>query len=372
MIILTKQTIDLPDWLPDGSLLDHGNLLVLPGAWQKPAATEFAAAQAMVESQIASDCEYLAFPWATMIDSLERQTGVAFPLARCLYESRLRKDRSVSKRATVCQHIHAGKYIELFEAVGITDLFWSHATREERAIHDVRIHPFPLYPAQALERSDAGGDRKYLANFIGAYNPQIYLTDIREIIFRHAGQDDDLLIIARDQWHYERAVYGEQIHQQQRDEQQLRTERSREVEYKEAIRSSWFTLCPSGSGPNSIRIYESLCAGSIPIVFAESLRLAGPESLWRRAALFAPETSAGFAEIIETARRTSLEERAEMIRAGKQLYDLIRPESYDRLVVPCLSESGREPETEPENRGPGARSPVTDRAEPTQGDENGI
>ena len=42
---------------------------------------------------------------------------------------------------------------------------------------------------------------------------------------------------------------------------------------------SKFTLCPSGSGPNSIRFWEALGAGSIPVLLADTLEL--PENkLW--------------------------------------------------------------------------------------------
>ena len=32
-------------------------------------------------------------------------------------------------------------------------------------------------------------------------------------------------------------------------------------------------MCPSGSGPNSIRFWESLAVGSIPVLLSDSLEL---------------------------------------------------------------------------------------------------
>ena len=37
--------------------------------------------------------------------------------------------------------------------------------------------------------------------------------------------------------------------------------------------NSKYTLCPSGSGPNSIRLWESLACGSIPIILSDTLDL---------------------------------------------------------------------------------------------------
>jgi hypothetical protein len=45
---------------------------------------------------------------------------------------------------------------------------------------------------------------------------------------------------------------------------------------------SKFTLCPSGSGPNSIRFWEALACGSIPILLSDTLQLPYHE-LWDKA-----------------------------------------------------------------------------------------
>ena len=43
--------------------------------------------------------------------------------------------------------------------------------------------------------------------------------------------------------------------------------------------NSRYSLCPSGSGPNSIRFWESLAVGSIPVLMADTLELPSHE-LW--------------------------------------------------------------------------------------------
>ena len=51
---------------------------------------------------------------------------------------------------------------------------------------------------------------------------------------------------------------------------------------------SRYSLCPSGSGPNSIRFWESLAYGSIPILLADTLELPKHE-LWEKAIIRIPE-----------------------------------------------------------------------------------
>ena len=53
-------------------------------------------------------------------------------------------------------------------------------------------------------------------------------------------------------------------------------------QYELYLIDSKFSLCPSGSGPNSIRFWESLAYGSIPVLLADTLELPKHE-LWEDA-----------------------------------------------------------------------------------------
>jgi hypothetical protein len=63
------------------------------------------------------------------------------------------------------------------------------------------------------------------------------------------------------------------------------------------VQRSVFALCPSGSGPNSIRLWEALGYGAIPVILADRLWLPGDAELWQQAALFVPETEAAVAAL---------------------------------------------------------------------------
>lgn len=57
---------------------------------------------------------------------------------------------------------------------------------------------------------------------------------------------------------------------------------SKTEKYNQVLLDSRYSLCPSGSGPNSIRLWESLACGAIPVLLADTLDLPEHE-LWDKA-----------------------------------------------------------------------------------------
>jgi hypothetical protein len=315
-----------------------GNWVAFPHYWQIPAATEKAAFESVVESgALQANVLYVGYPWATLIDALRRRSRKLPQLLHGLkaLAELLRERQRGCVVVTVAQHIHARQFIQLFCALGITDVCWSHAVHGDAGDQRVAIHPFPLFPAQASVPASAGErgrSRRYLANFIGAFSPGLYLSNVRDVIFADAGSCSDLLILKRDAWHFDRSVYLEQMHGISATSAQSQREATEAREYLDAIRDSWFTLCPTGSGPNSIRLFESLALGSIPILLTQSLRLPGPDALWRRSVLMEEDSEQGYRRALERARAMSLSERQAMIAAGEELFAIVRPSRFAHLV----------------------------------------
>lgn len=315
------------------------NIISYPFHWQVPAKTEKAAYESVIKVEKRADFEYVGFPWATLIDGLRGDARTTAELLKALGDVIEVGRTDGVRRVTVAQHIHASRFIELFKSCGITDVFWSHATHELLSLDGIRFHAFPLFPAQTPERQPGAliSKRKYLANFIGAYNPHVYLTNVREAIFEDESKYSDVLIIKRDAWHFDRAVYEEQIGGRSAQADRLAVEEKHADEYLQAIEDSWFTLCPSGSGPNSIRIFESLCIGSIPIILTQSLRLPGSENLWKSAALIEDDSVEGYNRAVAIARNTTIEHRKEMLRAGVKLLSQIGPSNYFGIIDSKIS-----------------------------------
>lgn len=323
--------------------MQRGRIIAWPAAWQVPAATEKAAFESILRLAGDIDFDYVGFAWATLIDGLRNDAAVTGELLRALASIRgALEARPPARRVTAAQHIHASRFPEFFLACGVTDLFFSHARVDQTELHGMRVHAFPLFPAQTpdgIEEGDVHRPRRYLANFVGAYNPKVYLTDVRAHIFADAGLPD-LLIVARDTWHFDRAVYAEQMRGQTADAARLAIEAQHKAEYLEAIRSSTFTLCPSGSGPNSIRIGESLALGSIPIILTRILALPGDRARWEAACLFEEDSADGYRRALDRARAMKPDEIRARQAATRDLFAMVGPVAYGRLIVDCLRGSG--------------------------------
>jgi hypothetical protein len=276
------------------------DLIAFDSLWQTPAKTELHAFEQLKKiDDLDHSYAYLAFPWATYIDFL--QTGKPMPeeLVKGYHEIK-KKAREVSKSKqiiTVCQHIYASRYPSIFKACNISRIFWTHCTLQNSEIEGIEIKPFPLYSVQQpgnldIQQQKFISERQYKLSFIGAYDPRYYPTKIREEIFKIKDFNrSDFLVIARENWHFQEEVYSKQISGQELEEKIKIRKEEQSVEYKKALLESIFSLCPSGSGPNSIRLWETLAFNSIPIIFSDTMALPGKIQDWIEAALFMPEKS---------------------------------------------------------------------------------
>lgn len=226
----------------------------------------------------------------------------------------------------MCQHIWALEHLELFHRAGITDLFWSHAVRGVTLISGIRLHPFPLYPVRCATHPPTSpllppAQRPLLYIFQGAYAPRLYLTPVRDWLLELPPRPDALLE-RRQEWHYEQAVYREQVQGQAADAARHAQLSGEASAYATTLQRSCFALCPSGSGPNSIRLWEALGYGAIPVILSDQLQLPGPAELWEAAALMVPETQAAVAALPSQleALAADPERLLAMQQAGQELW----------------------------------------------------
>lgn len=259
--------------------------------WQFPAITEqHAFRQARLYLPDSPDVLYVAFPWATLFDRMERSPSTSTELLARLQS--WRRDLPEGQyRVTVCQHIHLYKHKQHLVDLGITDVFWSHATKDNQVIPgtSIRVWPFPLYPVHKIE--DASVHRKaYLFSFVGATSNQWYLTDTRKQLDRLIGDHKAGLIKLREKWHFNKVVYDHQVENKVSASDVL-VDNEADVEYKEFLRSSHFALCPAGTGPNSIRLWECVESGIIPVILADTYLPPGNRELWEQGAVFCSENS---------------------------------------------------------------------------------
>lgn len=227
--------------------------------WQKPVITEYQIYQ-LFKKQKNIPINYFAFPWATLIDKKFANNDKI--------KSMLEKYKIENKPCfTVIQHIKFRNLIELIKKIGINYIFTPHKQPLDYKLendYDVKIIAISLYPVQFNKNKIIPiNQRQYLTSFIGQYNQKCYLTDIRLKIFDFFNNLINCYIKRRDEWHYQGIVYRND----------LNINNDNEIEYIDILSQSKFSLCPSGSGPNSIRIWESMSYGSIPVILADTLIL---------------------------------------------------------------------------------------------------
>lgn len=106
------------------------------------------------------------------------------------------------------------------------------------------------------------------------------------------------------------------------------------IRYYQTILESKFVLCPRGAAPSSIRLYEVMELGRVPVVLADAW-IANPLVDWESFAVFVREKDLDTLE----ARLTALEERAEEMgcRARAAWEAHFAPERQFEELVRCLS-----------------------------------
>jgi glycosyltransferase involved in cell wall biosynthesis len=269
------------------------NIIAFDNEWQFPAITEQYAFQQLQKSlgKTNKDVIYFAFPWATLIDLLNNKKPASNILLYALKS--FKKSLKNKKVITVCQHIFMMKYQHLFDEMGVSDIYWTHAIHNQPTTTDYRninIHPFPLFPVQAIGFEDEKdmNSREHLFSFVGARANKWYLTESRNMIIDLLTDSPEGKVIGRDTWHYHKAVYEHQVNKGVSKGTDL-VDKDTTAEFKDILRESVFALCPSGSGPNSIRLWEAMGYGVIPVILADTYLPPGNEKLWEEAVVYCKE-----------------------------------------------------------------------------------
>ena len=221
--------------------------------------TEFDVYKSLKRSPLQTDVNYLAVPWAVLINQ-KRLAGIAAP--------------RLNHGFTVCQHIQYRLILPLLEELGVDTLFSPHVDHDED-----RIRILPL-PHQAVHGICPARQKDLLYSFIGFDSTRRSRSGVRRQIFEMAHPQDSV-VIERKQWHWAsgRMALWNQFRQKQ--------------EYQKILSRSRFSLCPRGTGVSTIRFWESLQAGAIPVLFADEMRLPG-QFAWDSCVIRVPECEARF------------------------------------------------------------------------------
>ncbi|MGD1712190.1 tetratricopeptide repeat protein [Dapis sp. BLCC M172] len=331
--LVAKESLE--SQLPTQNIQKTNNVIAFDEDWQYPAITEkyaFEMAKKYLGAYEYNDSiVYFGFPWATLIDHLVHNKKDRTKAKSLLEQLRSFKEslQKYEKIVTSCQHIRMLTFQNLFFEMGITDIFWSHTVKNQNKLPsypNISLHPFPLYPVQAVDSEPLKTPKKYLYSYVGSRYLDFYLTDSRQKIVDYLSNDPRGLIILRDQWHYNKIVYDYQIYKKAPTSDSL-VDNSKSVEFQQIMKQSVFTLCPSGTGSNSIRLWESISLGSIPVILADTYLPPGNLALWNEATISCPETSEDIKKLPEYLAKINqnnqlLQQKLHALKQLRRMYGL--------------------------------------------------
>ena len=320
--------------------------------WQFPCITEGAAWRVHSNQPVVVDGGiahvYVGLPWATWIDLRHKRAQTPLQDIQIGYQMRLAGARlqRLTRRLTqdgrvrqvrvhtVCQHVYWAEWLPHWQRMGITDLWLSHyqAEKLDAGLQGLTLHPWHLFAVNVEDSARSFGlrvgvspqERRYLASFIGAHMPH-YLSDVR-LKLRTLQNTPGFLINVGDSWHFESVVYGQQIAKGSASPVGQLAEQAAIAEYNRVLSDSVFALCPAGAGPNTLRLWEALAVGAIPVLLGHVPVLPRGGSLpdvdWSEIVLRVPDADISRLPSILTA--VSAEERSMRQKLGMQAYALVK------------------------------------------------
>lgn len=307
-------------------------LYYLENDWQEPVITEKKIYE-IIRETMDPGFNYLAFPWATLIDQLIFGKTELLEQIQFVQNSKMNSTFSL---VTTCQHIYFRRILPIFKKCGVKYLFVSHRIPQDDQLEKeylLKIIPYFIYPLYATPTSLCSTNRKYLCSFKGNINNQHYLTNIRERL-ADLKEFEDCWIEFNHEWFFEKQVYHNQILKKN-----VKIDKEKQTNsYIEILTNSEFSLCPSGSGPNSIRLWESLSYSSIPIILSNHMVLPEIEENWQDVCVFWSEQSC-IKKLYFYLKTIPLEKIQSMKKLGRTIYEkYLFQENFAHLLFQKMAE----------------------------------
>ena len=205
--------------------------------------TEYDAYKLLCAVPLATSLNYLAVPWAPLINE-KRVTH--------FLKLKLRIKNHGRPCFSICQHVKYQSLIPLLKSLHCTVLFTPHASTTDN------FNTVPL-PHVAVHGTAPATTKDIIYSFIGTASSY---PKLRSDLFSMTHLPGAFLK-EREQWHWH-YDNGSSDYLQHTEE------------YRVVLSRSRFSLCPRGFGPSTIRFWESLQAGAIPVLIADAMLL--PES----------------------------------------------------------------------------------------------
>lgn len=186
--------------------------------------TEYNAYKDLTTYQPSIHSNYLAVPWVYLINHNQLNKAPQIKLPNSF---------------TICQHILFDRLLPILKKIGVNVLFSPHVIKDKK-YEGIKILPFPHFPVNGIKP----GKKEIYYSFVGWTS-----HPVREKIFA-MHHPTNCTIIRRNRW-----FAGDP------------------KEYKDILARSRFSLCPRGTGASTVRFWESIEAGAIPILISDEMTL---------------------------------------------------------------------------------------------------
>lgn len=178
---------------------------------------------------VPEDLNYVCLPLAFLINT----KGI--PFTQNVLD--LLEEKYPGRKTYVCQHIYV-KSLNFYNNI----VYTPHCLVED----NLQVIPH-FNPCINKEDHIPFDDRKYDVTFIGAFNTHSLRSQLSTF-----HNNDNIIVEDTGNWHFDK------------DENNRKRFKHK---YKESLLNSKFALCPPGTGVSTIRLYEAMAAGCIPVVF---------------------------------------------------------------------------------------------------------
>jgi hypothetical protein len=261
-----------------------------------------------------TDLNYIAVPWTQILNS----SWINYPNGQSPeYYLRILSKENIKQQNnfTVCQH---DDYIALrlyFKHLNITKVF--------TPLHDIdnKIKNIDFIPISFTSLFNFKNVKKdILFSFVGTHTSHVVRYKMKERI-----QGDN--IIYRDSYHVNSNSFKKTTNLKEKEE----------LEYKSILERSKYSLCPRGSSPSSVRFWESLHAGCIPILISDNWKL--PEWDWSKTIIKIKESvfdRLSYNDIKNYLNNISKEKEQEMRENCKKAYNKFKMENYTQYIIDNL------------------------------------
>ncbi len=253
--------------------------------FKKGGAAEYMAYQMLTQYPTEKNVNYLAVPWIVLFNE---------------HNLDQLPDIQLNGGFTVCQHIQFKEILPILKKIGIDTLFTPHAKRET-VYEGIHILPFPHYPMNGVEPASC---KDILYSFIGFHSWQ----KSRKKLFQMPVSKDCIIIERPRPYYWLKEGKEEQMN-----------------EYRDILARSRYSLCPRGTGPSTLRFWESLQAGAIPILLSDAMWL--PDGVdWDHCVIRVPEKDV--LKINEILQNISCEQEATMRAHCLQAHQLFSGKNF--------------------------------------------